>query len=155
MRRFVPRKPLSAALLALSFAFGPSLGAQPLRLPALNGPDLTTAQLETGNALLVVWTSWSRNCADIVQRINALEARFGGKAKIYAVSFNEDRSAVEQFLAGKKLAVPVVLDADGAFSKKNAITALPGLVVFQEGRITWTGKLPEAPDELLSGLLGK
>lgn len=135
---------------------GQSVAAQPLELNlrGLRGKGLTTSEVAQGNTLLVVWTTWSPRCRDtIVERLNGLQARWGQSARIFGVSFNEENSEVEGFLAGKDLVVPVLLDADGSFSKKHAITVLPGLVVVQNGQVTYAGKLPDTPDALLSGLL--
>ncbi len=129
--------------------------AQVPDLPGLSGSGVRSADLAKGNALLVVWTSWSPRCRDVVERVNALDQQWQGKARVYAVNFNEDRTEAERFLQGKTFNVPVLLDADGSFSKKNAITVLPGLVVIQDGKITYAGKLPDAADGLLSGLLDR
>lgn len=149
-----PQILIAAFLLALA-SFGP-LAAQPadVNLRGLGGASLTSADVARGNAVLVIWTSWSPRCRDIVERVNALQQKWGGKAKILAVSFNEDSGDVERFLAGKGLSVPVLLDTDGAFSKKRAITVLPGLIVIQNGQVTYAGKLPDAPESVLAGLLG-
>ena len=104
--------------------------------------------------MLVLWASWSPRCRDIVERVNTLEGRWGGRARVVAVAFNEDRGDVERFLAGKPLRSRVVLDGDGAFAKKHAITWLPGLVVLKGGETAYAGKLPDDPDALLSRLLG-
>lgn len=128
--------------------------AQLADLPGLRGSGLRAADLANGNAILVVWTSWSPRCRDIVERVNALQQRWGGQARVFAVNFNEDRAEVERFLQGKAINVPVVLDADGSLSKRNAITVLPGLILVQDGKITYAGKLPDAPDSLLAGRLG-
>jgi thiol-disulfide isomerase/thioredoxin len=129
--------------------------AQPLEvnLRGLSGAALRTSEVASGNTVLVVWASWSPRCRDIVDRLNGLNQRWSGKARVYGVSFNEDAAEVERFLAGKSLGVPTLLDADGSFSKKQAITVLPGLVVVQGGQVTYAGKLPDSPDSLLSGLL--
>lgn len=130
--------------------------AQPIEvnLRGLRGAGLTTSEISQGNTVLVIWTSWSPRCRDtIVERLNRMKAALGGSAKVYAVSFNEDADEVERFLAGKSLSVPVLLDSDGSFSKKHAITVLPGLVVIRNGQVTYGGKLPDSPDALLSSLL--
>ncbi len=133
-----------------------NLAAQPLEvnLRGLRGKSLTTSEVAQGNTLLVVWTTWSPRCREtIVERLNSLQGRWGQSARIFGVSFNEEGGEVESFLAGKNLSVPILLDADGSFSKKHAITTLPGLVVVQNGQVTYAGKLPDTPDALLSGLL--
>jgi thiol-disulfide isomerase/thioredoxin len=123
-------------------------------LRGLDGRDLRPADLAQGTTVLVLWASRSPRCRDIAERISALERRWGGGAQVVAVAFNEDRVEVEKFLAGKRLGARVVLDADGAFAKKHAITWLPGLVVIKSGETAYAGKLPDDPDALLARLLG-
>lgn len=128
--------------------------AQGPDLQGLEGGALRQGDLAQGRTVLVVWASWSPRCRDIVARVNALTNRWSGRARVVAVSFQEDRGDVRQFLAGKSLKAPVYLDVDGSFSKKNAITSLPGLVVVVDGQSVYAGKLPDDPDRLLSDLLG-
>jgi thiol-disulfide isomerase/thioredoxin len=148
----------AAAALAAGFlllAMGAPAPAQTnVRLPGLSGGQLTGAELARGATVVVVWASWSPRCRDIVERANAVASRWGGRARVVTVDFQEDPAAVEAFLRDKKLAVPVYLDRDGEFSKAHAVTTLPGLVVFQDGAVRYQGKLPADPDATLSQILG-
>ncbi len=151
-RRF--RGSLALLGFALALVWMPVwAGAQTGTLQGLDGPALTARELSQGSAILLVWASWSPRCRDIVERINAVEARWGRDAKVYSVNFNEDGDEARRFLAGKKLDVPTVLDADGELSKRNAITFLPGLIVYKGGQVAYAGRLPDNPEELLSKLL--
>ena len=125
-----------------------------VRLPGLDGGQLTSADLGRGATVIVVWASWSPRCRDIVERANALAARWGSRARVVTVDFQEEPAAVRAFLAGKKLAVPVYLDRDGDFSKAHAVTTLPGLVVFRDGAARYEGKLPADPDATIGNALG-
>jgi thiol-disulfide isomerase/thioredoxin len=138
-------------LLAPAAAFA---AAGDVRLPGLSGGQLSSADLARGPVVIVVWAGWSPRCRDIVQRVNAIQADWGGRARIVTVNFQEEPAAIEQFLAGKKLSVPVYLDRDGEFSKSHSVTALPGLIVFRDGQARHAGKLPADPGELLNRLLG-
>ncbi len=140
--------------LLLLVASGAALWAQEgSRLVGLGGEVLTQSDLDRGSTVLIVWASWSPRCRDIVERVNPLAERWGGKARVATVNFQEDRAAVETFLRGKALRAPVYLDADGAFSKRNAVTTLPGLLVYVDGRVAYSGRLPEDPDRVLSQAL--
>ena len=145
---------LLLAALPLLFFVPSTASAQEVRLPGLQGGQLSDADLSQGATVLVVWASWSPKCRDIVQRVNAIERRWSGRARVVTVNFQEDRSTVEDFLAGKGLRVPVFLDVDGAFSKKNAVTNLPGLLVIKDGESAFRGKLPDDPDSILGEILG-
>ena len=158
LRRTRPlfRNLLAAALLlllALPVLVLPT-AAQDLRLPGLTGGSLSEAELNRGTTVIVVWASWSPRGRDVVPRVNALSRTWGNRARVITVNFQEDRETVEGFLAGKGLAVPVYLDADGAFSKKNAVTNLPGLLVIKDGETAFRGKLPDDPDSVLREILG-
>lgn len=151
-----PRR--SAAWLAvalLGFALALPGAAQDVRLPGLRGGQLTDADLAQGATVIVVWASWSPRGKDVVQRINAIERGWGNRARVVTVNFQEDRGTVEEFLAGQNLSAPVYLDADGAFSKKYAVTNLPGLVVIKAGQVAYRGRLPDDPASILDENLGR
>ncbi len=148
----------AAGLLAASlFAFPPgggrSASAQEIHLAGLASERLGDAELAQGTVIVVVWASWSPRSRDIVERVKPLAGRWGPRARVVTVDFEEERPAVEAFLAGKSLGAPVFLDSDGVFSKKYAIATLPGLLVLKEGKTLYHGKLPDDPDRLIADLL--
>jgi thiol-disulfide isomerase/thioredoxin len=149
-RHALPMALAAALLLALGV---PPLAAQGVRLHGLGGGELADADLGHGATVAVIWASWSPRSRDIVERVNPLAARWGGRARVVTINFQEDRPAVEQFLAGKGLSVPVFLDADGAFSKKYAVATLPGLLVVKDGQVAYHGKLPDDPDRVIGEAL--
>jgi thiol-disulfide isomerase/thioredoxin len=128
-------------------------GAQGFHLRGAKGEQLADSDLSQGTAIVVLWASWSPRSRDIVVRVNPLAERWGGRARVVTVNFQEDTAAVDGFLAGKGLAAPVFFDADGAFSKKYGIATLPGLLVVKDGQVVYSGKLPDDPDPLLAKLL--
>ncbi len=142
-----------AALLASFLLGGPAAFAQETKLTGLKGERLSDADLVRGAIVVVVWASWSPRSRDIVERVRLLAGRWGQRARVVTVDFEEDRPTVEAFLAGKALGVTVFLDTDGAFSKKYAIASLPGLLVLKEGKSVYHGKLPDDPDRLIADLL--
>ena len=150
-----PRQALPAILVAGLLLMPAAAGAaERVSLPGLDGGQLTSADLEGGNVILVVWASWSPRCRDVVPRINALVRTWSPKARVATVVFQEDAAAVRQFLAGKNLSAPVYLDSSGSFSKKHAITTLPGLLIFKSGQADFRGKLPVNPDPVIERTLG-
>ena len=144
---------LALALLA-GFA-GPlaPASAQGPVLQGLGGERLSEADLAQGATIFIVWASWSPRSRDVVPRINQVAQRWGGKARVVTVNFQEDRGAVESFLAGKGMGSTVFLDADGAFSKKYAVATLPGLLIVKDGRVAYRGKLPDDPDRVIAEIL--
>jgi thiol-disulfide isomerase/thioredoxin len=152
-RRVLPA--LAAALaLALLWASAAPLAAQGGNLRGLRGEQLAESDLAQGTTIIVVWASWSPKSRDIVARVNPLAQRWGGRARVITVNFQEERAAVEGFLAGKGLSAPVFLDGDGAFSKKYAVATLPGLLILKDGQVAFRGKLPDDPDRVISEFLG-
>lgn len=154
LRRF-PRLALWMGVLAVLGLTLTSLpaGAQDFRLQNLGGGGpLTDADLAQGSTLVVVWASWSPRCRDIDQRVRQLADRYGNRARVVAVNFQEDRQTASAFLADHPMNVPVYLDQDGTFSKKHAITTLPGLLVMQNGVASYRGKLPDDPAQALADL---
>lgn len=145
-------KPL-LAVLALALFLSGSAAAQDVRLSCIRGETLSEADLTKGVTIIVVWASWSPRSRDIVERVNPLAAQWNGRARVLTVNFQEDRSAVDGFLAGKSLSAPVCLDADGSFSKKYNVATLPGLLVVKDGQVAYRGKLPDNPDPVIAGLL--
>lgn len=141
---------LSALLVAAALAL-PASG-QDLRLRGLGNEQLSEADLAQGTTILVVWASWSPRSRDVAPRVNSLAQRWGGRARVATVNFQEQRQQVEGFVSGKGLSVPVFLDPDGAFSKKYGVVNLPGLLVFKDGQVVYRGKLPDDPDRLMAEL---
>lgn len=126
--------------------------AQPrgFKLQKLGGGEFVAGDLDQGTTVVVVWASWSPRCRDIVARTNALVDKWGDQARVVTVDFQEDPGAVRDFLDGQRLRAPVYLDQDGTFSKRYAVTHLPGLLVFQDGQTRFSGRLSRDPDTLIS-----
>jgi thiol-disulfide isomerase/thioredoxin len=140
-------------LALLACLSGLPASAQGPVLQGLGGERLTEADLAEGATIFIVWASWSPHSRNVVERVNQVAQRWNGKARVVTVNFQEDRGAVESFLAGKNLGTTVYLDADGAFSKKYAVATLPGLLVVKDGRVAYRGKLPDDPDRILVEIL--
>ena len=146
----------AAAMLALLLLPVISVAQQgrPFELEGLAGGNLGPADFDQGVVIVVVWASWSPHCRNIDSRANAIGDRWGSQAKVIMVDFQEDRSEVEAFLNGKNTKVPVYLDTSGAFSKKYSVTNLPGLVIFKDGNVAFSGKLSRDPNSIISQTLG-
>ncbi len=143
---------LGAAVLALALL---SLAAPPARAEEINlschgGGHLTDADLAHGVTIVVVWASWSPRSRGIAERVGPLASRWGGRARVVTVNFQEDGAVVERFLAGKGLGAPVCLDPEGTFSRNYKIATLPGLVVLKDGQTAYAGKLPDDPDSVIA-----
>jgi thiol-disulfide isomerase/thioredoxin len=145
---------LALGLLAMPVRAQGGPGGGPVHLQGLRGERLSDGDLAQGTTIFVVWASWSPRSRDIVERVNPLAQRWGSKARVVMVNFQEDRQAVEGFLAGKNPSTPVFLDSDGAFSKRYSVATLPGMLVVKDGQVVYRGKLPDNPDQVLAEFLG-
>lgn len=151
MRQVVP---LFAALAALIAGAAVAQG-QELRLPGLDRGELTEGELSQGTQIVVFWTSWAPRGRDIVDRVNALVDRWGDRARVVTINFQEDGGAVRSFLAGKPpLKAPVFLDRDGELSKRNHVNSAPWLLILKDGRVSFSEKLPQDPDAVVAQVLG-
>ncbi len=140
---------LAVSAMLLSGGLSPA-AAQGVALQGLGGERLSEADLSQGSTIVVVWASWSPRSRDIVGRVNSLVDKWGGKARVVTVNFQDERSNVERFLTGKGLNAPVFLDLEGTFSKKYAVATLPGLLIVKNGRVVFSGKLPDDPDRTIA-----
>ncbi|PYQ62401.1 MAG: hypothetical protein DMF53_13020 [Acidobacteria bacterium] len=150
---FSSRVRLGAAALTLALlslvAFRGTVQAEAVDLVCLGGGRLTDADLGHGTAIVVVWASWSPRSRGIGERVGALASRWGGRARVVTVNFQEDGAVVERFV-GKGLGAPVCLDPEGNFSRNYKIATLPGLVVLKDGQAVYSGKLPDDPDSVIA-----
>jgi len=150
--RHPSRLPAVLGVTILLGAFlAPQVRAQAgIDLQGLRGESFSEAELSRGPTIVVVWASWSPRGRDVVDRVNSLHRSWSAKSRVVTVNFQEDRATIEEFLSGKGLQAPVLMDQDGAFAKRYAITALPGLLVFRDGQKAFGGRLPDDPDRILS-----
>lgn len=128
----------------------PSVAQGGLILHGLRGETFSEADLSRGPTIVVLWASWSPRGRDVVDRVNALHRSWSSKGQVLTVNFQEDRATIEQFTSEQTFQVPVLMDTDGAFAKKYAVTSLPGLLVFRDGQKAFGGRLPDDPDRVLA-----
>ncbi|MCP4663281.1 MAG: TlpA family protein disulfide reductase [bacterium] len=131
----------------------PAASQERIVLPGLDGGQLSAADLADGSTILIIWASWSPRCRDVVPRVNELAEAWSSQARVATVVFQEEPEAVRRYLEGKNLRVPVYLDTTGSFSKKHAVTTLPGLLIFDDGQAEFRGKLPANPDPVIERTL--
>jgi hypothetical protein len=128
-------------------------GAQEISLSCLGGEHLNEGDMSRGANIVVVWAAWSPRSRDVVQRVNALASRWKGSARVTTVNFQDERQAVEGFLAGKSFGAPVCLDPDGLFAHKYNVANLPGLLVVKNGEVLYRGKLPDDAERVIAEFL--
>ncbi len=144
---------LVLAIAALSVVPLSAQGKQ-FQLQALSGGSLGVSDLSRGTYIAIVFASWSPRGKDVVQQVNRIQEKWGDQAKVIMIDFQEDRGEVETFLRGQKTKAPVYLDQDGSFSKRYSVTHLPGLLILQDGKAAFSGRLTRDSDAVISQTLG-
>ena len=157
--RTARRRLVSIIALALTLGFGAfacqadAAGNSKLTIKGLERGSLSDADLQKGTTILVVFAGWSPRCRDVIERVNEIQGKWGSRARIGLVDFQESESDIRGFLANRKTSVPVYLDSDGEFSKRYAVTQLPYLLIIRDGKILSQGRLPEDADRAISTAL--
>lgn len=129
------RSAVVAVLLAAGCAAGrvtqrpSSLVGKPVEVKAsdLDGRE-HDVRADDGKVRVVdFWATWCDPCRDQLPFLDRLSAEYGSRGlSVYAVSFDEDRAAVERFLAESPLSFTVLWDKGGAaLSEPLEVTRLP------------------------------
>ena len=143
------------AALALLLAVPAAAQSPELSLPGLGGSRLSEGDLAQGTHIIVFWVSWAPRGRDIVDRVNKLVERWGRRARVITVNFQEDESAVREFLRGKPtLEAEVFFDRDGELSKKHRVNSAPWLLILKDGRTSFSERLPADPHPVVEQILG-
>jgi thiol-disulfide isomerase/thioredoxin len=131
----------------------PRIASGEVFLEALNGAALTEADLARDDVLAVFWASWSPRCRDLEGQIHSLRERWGKRARIIAINFQEDESTIRRFLGPDADLLPIYLDLSGAFARDHGVTTLPALVIFHHGEGLYQGRLTDDTDRRIARVL--
>ncbi|MBC3379505.1 protein disulfide oxidoreductase [Serratia fonticola] len=103
-------------------------------LETLDGEPVSLAQLSLDKPLLVYfWASWCGVCRFTTPYVAKLVAN-GGNVMTVALRSGNDQQ-VEQWLAAKRLQLPVVNDEQGKLSAQWQIGVTPTIVVISQGKV--------------------
>jgi thiol-disulfide isomerase/thioredoxin len=106
---------------------------------------------EHGGKVRVVdfWASWCDPCRDQLPFLDRLARTYEADGLfVYAVSFDEDRAALERFLEDAKVSFPVLWDKGGAeLSERLAVTRLPTTLLVDRAGVVREVHLGFAPEE--------
>lgn len=152
------RAALSIGLILVSALIGAAArlpaAEEDAGLPGLDGGRLTQADLAEGHTIIVVWASWSPRSRTIGPRLDALAERWGKRARVISVNFQEGEEKARAFARKQRFTVPVYLDREAVFAKRYAVTSLPFLLVVSDGETAFAGKFPLDPDVAIRRALG-
>jgi thiol-disulfide isomerase/thioredoxin len=143
------------AIALLLLTLGPLAAETGNGLPGLEGGRLTEESLAEGDTIVVVWASWSPRGRNLGARVAAIADRWGERARVITVNFQEEPERARRFVRSQKVQVPVFLDREARFAKRHAVTSLPFLLVFESGETAFAGKLPADVDTVLGRVLGE
>jgi cytochrome c biogenesis protein CcmG, thiol:disulfide interchange protein DsbE len=131
MRRFLTAAALAAAACATSHSSvkPSSVVGKPVAVKAvdLEGRDHDVRDDDGKVRVVDFWATWCDPCRDQLPFLDRLSAKYGARGlSVYGVSFDEDRGALERFLAETHLSFTVLWDKGGAaLSDPLEVTRLP------------------------------
>jgi thiol-disulfide isomerase/thioredoxin len=105
----------------------------------------------THPVLLVFWATWCPHCNAAVPEINEIHAHMGGRLKILALNYMENRQKVTAFMKAKGVAYPVLLDIDGKVARSYGIVGIPTYVLLdRQGKVVYfDNELPPSLEKYL------
>jgi thiol-disulfide isomerase/thioredoxin len=113
-----------------------------------NGRKVSLAAQRGQVVVLDFWATWCGPCRRWMPIVAKLERELAGKGvKFYAVNLREPAATVRAYVKQQKVAVPVLMDADGAVGAAYGAESIPlTVIVGRDGKIVKTllGLHPEA-----------
>jgi len=164
-RRAVLLAALGAASGAWAHQLLPWNAARPaptLSLSDLNGKVWDLPSLQGHAVLLNFWATWCEPCLEEMPSLEALARRHDGEPlRVLTVNYQESEPGIRRFLERVPLALPVLLDRDGATTKAWTPRVFPTTVLIDRsgrprqqvvGAVDWAGEAPgQWVRELLAG----
>jgi thiol-disulfide isomerase/thioredoxin len=120
-----------------------------LQLPGLDGTAWRLDAQRGRTVLLNFWATWCEPCRAELPSLLQLAARHADAGLVLmAVNHRENAAAVRRYLDAERLALPVLLDADGSATRAFTPSILPSTVLVRRngrpagvlvGEIDWLG----------------
>jgi len=110
-------------VLALSAraAVTPGSSLPTVAFRTLRGDTITTADLRGKPAVIAFWATWCSTCKAELEHLRRIHARHGAdRLRILAVSVDEEREALDAYLAQHPLPFPVCHDPERAAANRFA-----------------------------------
>jgi cytochrome c biogenesis protein CcmG, thiol:disulfide interchange protein DsbE len=102
----------------------PGAEAPDFELRDLSGKTWSLAALRGQPALVAFWASWCVPCADEMPALEALARQVGDRARVLAISTDEDWESVKRFFR-RGTDLPVVLDRDRTVAARFGSEGIP------------------------------
>ena len=91
-------------------------------------------------ALVALWATWCKSCAEELGELDRLQARVGDRALVVAVAVGEPYETVREFLRPRGLRYAQLVDEEFALADALGSERVPTtLVVDREGAVRYTG----------------
>lgn len=139
-------------------------------VPVLDATDLRgrvwrLSALRGRAVLLNFWATWCPPCRAEMPSLQQIDEIYGERLQVLAVNVRETPQQIAQFLQRSGLNLTVLLDGDGAISRRWAAQALPVTYLIDAsgslrwrvlGEVDWTGRdAAELIEPLLAGYRSK
>ena len=137
MRRPALAATLFAALLACAgprttWRASPLVGRSvQIEAKGLDGREVKLPERGARATVVDFWATWCEPCREQLPELDRLAATWRGEGvQVYAISFDEDRAAVEEFVARTPVRFPVLWEKGGtALADRLSLTRLPTTVL--------------------------
>lgn len=115
----------------------------------LAGDEVRVADHQGKVRVVDFWASWCDPCRDQLPFLDRLARAYEADGLlVYAISFDEDRAALEGFLAAAPVSYPVMWDQGGALlSERLGVTRLPTTLLVDRAGVVREVHLGFAPEE--------
>jgi thiol-disulfide isomerase/thioredoxin len=136
---------LGAAVPAVSQEAGITVGAP---APSVRVNDLDGKPVDLGKYIgkrpvfLEFWATWCELCEELLPRVRAAQAAFGGKVEFIGVNVavNQSRDRVRRYLDTHKPPFRTLYDDEGASTRAYQVPATSYVVIVdRSGRVAYTG----------------
>jgi len=120
----------------------------PLALKDLDGKAWDLSTLQGRAVLLNFWATWCDPCREEMPALQALARRHEGDLAVLMVNYREVPATIRRFLERTPLALPVLLDTDGAVARAWTPRVFPTSVLIDRsgrpryqvvGAVDWSG----------------
>lgn len=122
----------------------------------INTKPVTLADLKGHVVVLELFRTSSQQCGEQVVRLDELMAKHGDRGLVVLAVTNEDRKAVDDFVAKWKPKHGIVIESGDASKAYGLVKGYPtAYVIGADGRIAWSGNWADQADLKIDSMLPK